>query len=228
MFCNYCGREKSERLSLKKLLLPVPIQPAELCSACQVKFIKISKAGCCYGCSRPSSVDYCLDCQKWQRRYPDYFFHHEALYNYNEGMHEWVEAYKFKGDYHLRLSFSQEINHYFRDKKDVLIIPLPVSEQRLAQRGFNQVVGLLDGAKITYSTYLERVVDNRPQAQKTRAERLALKQPFEVPQKVKEKLKNRSVILVDDIYTTGRTLFHAAEAINDCQVKSLNTFSLAR
>ena len=56
---------------------------------------------------------------------------------------------------------------------------------------------------------------------------MRLQQPFAIQKKTK-KIKNCSVILVDDIYTTGRTLFHAAAVINDCYPKSLNTFTLAR
>ena len=37
---------------------------------------------------------------------------------------------------------------------------------------------------------------------------MRLQQPFAI-QKENQKIKNCSVILVDDIYTTGRTLFHA-------------------
>ena len=56
---------------------------------------------------------------------------------------------------------------------------------------------------------------------------MQLQQPFAIQKKTK-KIKKCSVILVDDIYTTGRTLFHAAAVINDCYPKSLNTFTLAR
>ncbi|MGH2221054.1 ComF family protein, partial [Enterococcus faecalis] len=37
-----------------------------------------------------------------------------------------------------------------------------------------------------------------------------------------------SVIWVDDINTTGQTLFHPAAVNNDCYPKSLNSFTLAR
>ena len=55
---------------------------------------------------------------------------------------------------------------------------------------------------------------------------MQLQQPFAI-QKENQKIKKCSVILVDDIYTTGRTLFHAAAVINDCYPKSLNTFTRA-
>lgn len=74
---------------------------------------------------------------------------------------------------------------------------------------------------------LIRKEENVPQSKKTRKERMRLQQPFAIKKKTK-KIKNCSVILVDDIYTTGRTLFHAAAVINDCYPKSLNTFTLAR
>ena len=105
---------------------------------------------------------------------------------------------------------------------------MPLSEKRMQERGFNQVIGLLEAADVPYSPFLIRKEENVPQSKKTRKERMRLKQPFAIQKENQKKLKNCSVIFVDDIYTTGRTLFHAAAVINDCYLKSLNTFTLAR
>ena len=41
-------------------------------------------------------------------------------------------------------------------------------------------------------------------------------------------LKNKEIVLVDDVYTTGRTLFYAAECLLPFHPKKIRTFTLAR
>ena len=52
-------------------------------------------------------------------------------------------------------------------------------------------------------------------------------QPFEVNVD-KNKIMNQEIILVDDVYTTGRTMFYAAECLLPYQPKKIRTFTLAR
>jgi competence protein ComFC len=143
-------------------------------------------------------------------------------------MKRWFEAYKFRGNYHLRFSFSEQLTAYFKTKKEYLIVPIPLSEQRLSERGFNQVKGLLDGSKISYTDCLRRTGEDRPQSKKNRQERLSGKQPFELCLTDGRLLENKKILLVDDIYTTGRTLFFASEILLKYPIKKLETFSLAR
>ena len=65
---------------------------------------------------------------RWQLLYPEYSFHNAALFHYDEGMQEWMERYKFQGDYRLRMCFNEEINFYFQQQSADYIIPVPLSE----------------------------------------------------------------------------------------------------
>jgi len=228
MKCNYCGQAQQNKLSLKQIFSFTALVTEGMCQKCQAQFHLLCPEKSCQGCHRPSETQYCLDCQKWQQLYPDYDFHHDALYQYDQAMQEWMKAYKFQGAYHLKSSFALPLKKYFATKRSWFVVPIPVSQQRRIQRGFNQVEGLLDGAGIAYHLFLERIVDDLPQAQRTRQQRLTLKQPFQVSPKFKEKIKNCSILLVDDVYTTGRTLFHAADSIRKYQPKQVQSFSLAR
>lgn len=228
MNCNYCGEHINKILSLKKIFWLEKLAQNELCINCQSKFKLLPNDNVCYGCQRPSETEYCGDCLRWKKKYPTYFFHHEALFFYNNAMHEWFKEYKFHGNYLLRFSFSEYVKNYFKKKSEFIVIPLPVSEKRMQERGFNQVEGILDAAGVDYCPCLIRKKDNKPQAQKTRKERLELQQPFEITEEGRRIVENQCIILVDDIYTTGRTIFHAAQVILENQPKKLYTFSLSR
>ena len=44
----------------------------------------------------------------------------------------------------------------------------------------------------------------------------------------KEKIRNQRVLLVDDVYTTGRTLFHAAELLYKNGAETVKSLTFAR
>lgn len=228
MYCNYCKNKIVRNLSLREIWLPKKIISEQLCTVCLQKFKKLQKKNRCLGCFGACEQEHCPDCLKWQKLYPKYLFHHEALFPYDQAMQEWFQEYKFKGNYLLRYSFASLIKDYFKHRKNMLIIPIPISKKRMTKRGFNQVTGLLSGAEISFCELLVRNKSGKAQVLKNRTERLLLEQPFTILEKEADRIKGQSVILVDDIYTTGRTLFHAADIILSYAPLNLYTFSLAR
>lgn len=230
MKCVYCNKNDARSLSIKELFSFTPLWNPSLCDNCKNRFSSFEKLSTCFGCSKPLESDeaFCLDCKRWQLIYPTYEFHHEALYRYDEIMHQWFLQYKFIGDYRLAYSFSSEIYQTFRQKKDI-VVPVPLSEKRLEERGFNQVSAILDVSQVKYEHVLTRnCQDLIPQSKKNKHERMAMVQPFEMATDWKTKVNGKSFILVDDIYTTGRTLFHAADSLIKSGAKKVSTFSLAR
>ncbi|WP_242236946.1 ComF family protein [Streptococcus acidominimus] len=149
---------------------------------------------------------------------------HESLYRYNDQMADYISRYKFAGDYLLRNVFMAELKNYFGDKMDKTLVPIPISEQRMAERGFNQVIGLLTVAGLSFQEVLQKE-DTQKQSEKTRQERLALCQPFSIIEKV---AIPSNVILVDDVYTTGTTIQFAKQILMKNGAKTVTSFSLAR
>lgn len=225
MHCSYCEVELIQNLSIADVLwLRYPI--SQLCSTCKALFERIPKEHC-PTCQKSGQLTSCTECQAWRQDYPHYAFMHHALYQYNTGFKEWLGRYKFQGEYALADVLASEIKQALRPFRNWIICPIPLSKARLATRGFNQVDYLLERSGIDYQSLLEKPLDPAPQSKKTRLERLSLEQPFTLAVE-EETITGRSILLVDDVYTTGRTLFHAADCFLSLPVQKIQTFSFAR
>ncbi|MDO4902668.1 MAG: ComF family protein [Limosilactobacillus sp.] len=176
-------------------------------------------------CSRPQpSGEVCGDCQRWQKVYPWKIQHH-GLYRYNDAMKAYIQSYKFSGDYRLRHVFAEEMKAEIKKYDVDLVIPIPVTDQTMATRGFNQVRGWLEGVDLddSLATKMEEKV---AQSKKNRQERLKTPQIFNLNNP--SEILGKRVLLVDDIYTTGRTIYHASECLYNAGAASVVSLSLAR
>ena len=72
---------------------------------------------------------------------------------------------------------------------------------------------------------LEHIGSGKKQSEKTRQERLQLKQPFKVKENVGVPKK---VLLVDDVYTTGATIHLAAKVLKETGVEEVESLTLFR
>ena len=117
-----------------------------------------------------------------------------------------------------------------------LIIPMPLSAERLQSRGFNQAWALARALALQAGTaaqpdarLLLRVKDTPPQTTLQREARLAnLKGAFQVEPLRASRLAGRRVVLVDDVMTSGASLFTAAEALRAAGAVHITAMALAR
>lgn len=191
------------------------------CEDCKGRFKKLGKVRCS-NCYKIIDGNGCIDCKIWAKK--GYIPKHFAIYRYEESMKEYFSRYKFMGDYCLRKIFQQEIKANLKPflKKGYILVPVPLSEERLEDRGFNQVKGLLEG--IPYKNIFEKR-DIEKQSSRTREERLSQDNPFSLKKGIELPSK---IIIIDDIYTTGSTLYQMVKLLDDLDVKEVLTFSLAR
>ncbi len=115
-----------------------------------------------------------------------------------------------------------------------LVVPVPIHWRRMIHRRFNQSALLAHAiAKNTGATCapdaLIRLRNTAPQEGLTAQERFKL-QAGSISAKPRRlaALKGASVLLVDDVMTSGATLASAAGALNDAGAAQVNTVTLAR
>ncbi len=121
----------------------------------------------------------------------------------------------------LKYSGRREVLHLLREFPPVIpehhfILPVPLHRKRLRKRGFNQAALIALGvSKITKRKVIfgacERVKETRPLSELSERERRKeIKGAFKIK---KDVFKNKKVLIVDDIYTTGTTTRELAKLI---------------
>lgn len=98
----------------------------------------------------------------------------------------------------------------------------------MATRGFNQVTGLLKGCSLVEALKTSQTVKDKRQSEKGRADRLRLIQPFELVEPQIERISGKDVTIIDDVYTTGTTIRHAASLLYQAGATSVIGITLAR
>lgn len=146
-----------------------------------------------------------------------------SLYLYNEAMKNYLYQFKFLQDIALAAVFQKELKVALKDQPT--IVPIPVHPEKRIARTFGQVEALLDYAQIPYEDKLEKR-NQIVMSEKTKSERLAMAPLFQLKSAVQ--IKPQTYTLVDDIYTTGTTLNHAAKVLREAGAKDVRAVTLIR
>ena len=117
-----------------------------------------------------------------------------------------------------------------------LLLPIPLSKERMQTRGFNQAWELTRALATqssslgrTDASLLLRVKNTQSQTELLRQERLAnVRGAFQVDPLRTAELKGKRVVLVDDVMTSGASLFTAARALREAGAAHITGLVLAR
>lgn len=206
-----------------------------LCKACEQAIPWILQVKCSH-CGRPG------DCPDCVRRPQPYIEQNRSAVSYSPQMKEWLALYKYRGHEKLRGLIGTMLLHAYHLHKQAsapaiattaagtalyeYITYVPLSDMRLAERGFNQAqqmaeeLGKRTGLPVLPT--LERVRHTDKQSFKTRGDRLEdLHGVFRfLPEsmwrlgahaaQVESEIR---LYLVDDVYTTGSTLNECARTM---------------
>jgi ComF family protein len=112
-----------------------------------------------------------------------------------------------------------------------LLIPMPLSRERLQSRGFNQAQLLaeaVDRVKVRTDLLL-RVADTPAQSSLPRADRMAsVQNAYAVEPLRSARIRQQRVVLLDDVMTTGASLHAAARALRHAGATHVTALVFAR
>jgi ComF family protein len=211
-------------------------QNLHFCSDC-LESIAMIRSPLCSICGIPfnSFSDENHLCERCLRKRP-FFDQLRAPYLYHGGIMEAIHQMKYKGKPYLAESLGALLasfaNDWLRDYGRCLMIPVPLHPQRLRERGYNQslliaraMVPLL-GMDIDLLS-LRRVKYTRSQTGLNSKERKRNVRGAFALERNKE-FKGQSIILVDDVATTGHTMNECARVLKMAGCEKVLCLVLAR
>ena len=114
-----------------------------------------------------------------------------------------------------------------------LIIPVPLSKRRFHERGFNQAAILSEilAKNLNINCDLQSLVRTvhtpiHRAGMDTKAREITVKNAFEV--KRQNLIKDKIILLVDDVFTSGATVSFCAKALKQKGAKKVNVLTIAR
>jgi competence protein ComFC len=230
--CLVCHKEIDAEIGWQELFTRT--EEKVICRECEESFEEL-KGALCKICGRQLERldaqfiedDNCYDCIRWEKdpKWEGILNRNISLYAYNDFLQELIARYKYRGDYILANVFKQKIKRNIEILKPDHIIPIPLSPERLYERGFNQAEALIITAGHASSHLLTRNHSEK-QSKKSRRERIHQSEIFNISTPATFEAKN--ILLIDDIYTTGSTLRHAALPLKQAGAANIMSLTLAR
>ena len=230
--CLVCNSQIESSFGWVEILYEKNIE--NLCGKCTNKIEKI-KGELCHCCGRElhrlSEEHYqegkCLDCIRWEQNDQNFLDGNRSLFQYNDFMKDLISRMKYRGDYKLLeifASYKKDLIECYKNKEFV-IVPIPLSEMRHFERGFNQAEAFGKVCGFNMTNALTRTHSEK-QSKKSRSARLRSEQVFRMEP---IDLAGMKILLLDDIYTTGTTLQHASQILKvQGGVKGVWSLTLAR
>lgn len=202
----------------------------KICLECIGK-LKLLTPPWCMRCGKKTEAgeEYCKDCREKKH----HFERGRALYEYDSAA-ESIYRFKYGGRREYAAFFGEQIADYLGDYIRAMhpdaLVPVPLHRRRKAVRGYNQAALLAEevGRRMDIPVYhdlLVRVRNTAPQKKLNPAERQNnLKRAFNIPE---NDVKLKTILVFDDIYTTGATIDEAARALKAAGAERICFVTLA-
>jgi ComF family protein len=203
-----------------------------LCHDC-LESIRLIEPPVCTVCGQPfhgpqSTGHTCGQCIK----NPPSFDTARSLFQYQGSIRTLIHRIKYNDDgYALRALSSLAMEHVLLDYlRPDMVIPVPLHSKRLRKRGFNQSLRL---SRTIFPhiplgiDILSRTLNTKPQTGLSMKERHRnVRNAFETASPLPKGVG--TILLLDDVYTTGATVRACAKALKRAGAKEVHVFTVAR
>jgi len=208
---------------IKSILFPT------VCGICG----RIDKQPLCSICSKKIEG---LSCIKVQNVHNKNFSKQAYLFKYGGIIREKLINYKFNEQSYLHETFAniiiknEKICRFIKNYD--IIIPVPIHRKRYKQRGYNQTEliarKIAENLDITVVTdVLVKEKNNKPQSDLTKTEREQnIKNVYRVQNS--QKIKNKTILIIDDIYTTGNTVKECSRMLQQAGASQIAVLTIAK
>ena len=168
--------------------------------------------------------------------FKNYFDYHIYFFKYEGIIRETILKYKFQDNSYLYKTFT---NFFIKNKKFCrflenydIIMPVPISKKRNKERGYNQ--STLIATELSKILNLELVINCLKKTQNVIEQSKLSKEKREENIKGvyslinEEKLKNKKILLVDDIFTTGSTVNECCKMLQIVEPSEITVLTIAK
>ena len=217
----------------------IEIDEVGICKQCRGS-LSYLKGPCCLRCGKEISSptdEYCYDCGHKERTYIKGY----PVFNYVPPVRESLMAFKYQGRREYADFFAAEIykkhGDEFRKLGIEALVPVPIFRKKLSTRGYNQAevlareLGRLMKLPVI-TDIVVRTEDTPPQKELSDEQRETnMKSAFSAGIKYKDNISNKTsgdrhdvpgtVLLVDDIYTTGATIESCTRVCKSVGIKNI-------
>lgn len=201
--CAYCGRPLEDGYFCEECYKKLPFIEGNTCSVC--------------GCPVSEGMDVCYECKSSSF----YFYKNVSIFMYTSKFSDVVHKFKYHNGRYLAKPFGAFMAE--RLKKDNIstdfIIPVPLHPRKEEERGYNQsgllakYIGRILDISVLNNVLVRDVYTQSQTKLKKESRRENMCGAFSV--KNKEVIYGKTILLIDDIFTTGSTM-------NECSRVLLN------
>lgn len=233
--CLMCHNPIEKKMGVPLTLMQPRFYKSPLCARCWAK-ISFNQPPFCVVCSRamtaPVKNSRCKTCL-YHKPYFDFAW---GACVYTEPLKTLMHLYKYHQKTGLRFVFAQLIIDFIAtyqldiEQFDILV-PIPLSSVKQRERGYNQSEWLAKSIAAHYrkpliTNILEKNQETQSQTRLTRKERWTnIKGTFTIKHPMR--IKNQSILIIDDLLTTGATLSEAALALKQAGATTVGALTLA-
>lgn len=168
-----------------------------------------------------------------------YFSRALWIYEYSDIIRETIIKYKFGEKSYISRTFIEDINNNNLVSEYIngfdYIVPVPLSKKRLKERGYNQVELIVKGIvknKSVIGVYdlIQKTKNIKPQSLLNKDEReINIKGAFSINKNSRFCCDiKKSILIMDDIYTTGSTVNECARALKEYGFSSIGVLTIAK
>ncbi|MEK6646671.1 MAG: ComF family protein [Candidatus Firestonebacteria bacterium] len=185
--------------------------------------------------AKTKQSDFCLECKQSKNTF--YFKCARSAGIYEGVLREAIHLFKYKNKRSLGKHFGEILVNYAQRENimvDIdIIIPVPLHKSRLQERDYNQSEILASFLKDKFNlpmhkNILKRSKQTQSQVGLKRNERFEnIKDAF-IVDTTKNNITDKSILLIDDIMTTGATINECARVLTESGAKEVNVLTLAR